>query len=627
MKTNILNHLGILFIIAFLFLPCLCFTDISAQPSGGPYGPIDIHYSLPDTDGTIYYVAPDGKEKNIGTNIKKPTTLATAVNKVKTADAIILRGGIYRTGNLKFNQGITLQAFADEKPVLKGTYIANDWLVDSSGFWVTEWPDLFPADPEDWWRRDRNEKHTPLHRFNDDMVFVDGRFLQSAGGICELDTNTFYIDYEENRVYIGINPNNRLVEITAFNVAVHRIYDDYKGIPSDGIGPVIRGIEFTQYADTTILIEGTYPEGLTDEAEYGNDVVGTVLENCEISYCSRIGAYLMGDSLTIRNCRVSNTSTEGIYLVGASDALLERNIISENNIEHLTGYFPAAVKIFNQSHRVTCRDNLVTNLPHSNGIWYDVGNTDGLFVNNWVENVGDAEKSNYSVYRYMSGFFFEISKGAICAGNVFLNCDNGSFVLNSSNVEIYQNTYINSKAVFGRTERSAANDHFGWHPATGPDVDERTGHVFMNNLVVRNTEFYAPLLEVWQTPSLCEKLNSLQLKVLNHNVYVKQYTENDSTTILWSASVGDTCAWHFGIPDELNELHPDFEGNSLLLNDDGLRFFTDYDKKDFHPVNDFPGLKAAGTLPENINSLLNIPFEKSNYIGAFPALDGKQGEE
>ena len=31
--------------------------------------------------------------------------------------------------------------------------------------------------------------------------------------------------------------------------------------------------------------------------------------------------------------------------------------------------------------------------------------------------------------------------------------------------------------------RSASADHFAWHPATGPDVSERDGHVFSGNLL------------------------------------------------------------------------------------------------------------------------------------------------
>lgn len=594
-----------------------------AQPSGGPYGPVDTKYSLPVTDGAVYVVAPDGKEEHTGETFEKPTTLEAAVEKAKTGDVIILRGGIYRTGNLRFNQGITFQPYKKEKPVLKGTYIAKGWKNVEDSLWVTSWPHLFPAEPEDWWNREKEVRFTPLHRLNDDMVFIDERFLQSAGNTEEVNSNTFYVDYNNKLVYIGVDPTDRLVEITAFNVAIHRIYKDYKGVPSDGIGPVIRGIKFTQYADTAILVEGTYPEGPTDEKEYGNDVIGTVLENCEISYCSRIGAYLMGDSLTIRNCKVSNTSTEGIYLVGASDALLEKNIITRNNIEQLTGYFPAGVKIFNQSYRVTCRDNLVIDLPNSNGIWYDVGNVDGVFINNWVENVGDASDSKYSTYKYMSGFFFEISKGAICAGNVFLNCDNGSFVLNGSDVEFYQNTYINSKAAFGRNERTDADDHFDWHPATGPDIEKRDGHVFMNNLVVRDEKLKAPLLEVWQKPILCDSLYPLQLKVLDHNVYVHQTTKVTDGAFIWSTVTKDTCKHYLGSLDELKVLQPGVSANSLYFKDNLLPVFENAEQKNFRLVTDFSGIEAAGTLPENIRTLLEQDLNTTSYIGAYPLMEQK----
>ena len=102
-----------------------------------------------------------------------------------------------------------------------------------------------------------------------------------------------------------------------------------------------------------------------------------------------LSIWWMGDFLTIRHCRVSDTSTEGIYIMSSNDVLLEKNIFTRNNIEKITGYYPAAVKIFNQCYRVTCQDNLVIDLPYSNGIWYDVGNVDGRFLNNWIEGVGN----------------------------------------------------------------------------------------------------------------------------------------------------------------------------------------------------------------------------------------------
>ncbi|MBN1952754.1 MAG: right-handed parallel beta-helix repeat-containing protein [Bacteroidales bacterium] len=588
---------------------------VYAQPSGGPYGPIAVEYKIPETAKTIFYVAPDGDAARPGQDLNQPTQLDVAVSRARTGDVIVLKGGIYRTGNLRFNQGITLQPYADEKPVLKGTGVADTWTEAGGQLWFTTWENLFPAPPEDWWHMEHNIKFTPLHRFNDDMVFIDGRFLQSAGDTAEVDTNTFFIDYENKLVYIGTEPDNRLIEITNYNVALHRVPGMYKGIPNDSIGPVIQGITFTQYADTAILIPGTYPEGLTHEREYGNDVVGTLLENCEVSWCSRIGAYLMGDSLTIRNCKVSHTSTEGIYLVGASDALIENTIISDNNIEHLTGYFPAAVKIFNQSYRVTCRNNLLTDLPNSNGVWYDVGNVDGVFINNWVENVGDASKEKYSSFQNMSGFFVEISKGAVCAGNVFLNCDNGSFVLNSSKVEFYQNTYINSKVVFARTERSAANDHFGWHPATGPDVDERYGHVFFSNLVFQDGSKKDPILEVWQAPPLCESLNTLQLEKFDHNVYVRTTNSNDPLFI-WSGIGKSNCRLELNSLTELHALDPDYAKHSKVFDGFQELVFLDAGKLNFRLDPEFRK-KISPVLPsKKIQELLMIDLENP-YTGAY----------
>ena len=88
------------------------------------------------------------------------------------------------------------------------------------------------------------------------------------------------------------------------------------------------------------------PVGPSDPATFGKEVVGTVLENVTISFCGRVAGYFRGDGLVIRNSLVSDTSTEGIYVIGSSDVLLERNIFRRNNIKQLTGYYPAAVKIF-----------------------------------------------------------------------------------------------------------------------------------------------------------------------------------------------------------------------------------------------------------------------------------------
>lgn len=591
----------------------------SAQPSGGPYGPVQQSYPTPKVEGKIYYVAVDGSADQAGTSLSRPTTLESAIGRVRSGDAIVMRGGIYRAGGLVLNQGITIQPYQSEQPVLKGTLVATEWQDLGNGLWTTKWTRLFARKPADWWRRHREGKFTPLHRFNNDMVFVDGRFLQSAGWEGEVDANSYHIDYETGTVYIGVDPKERLIEITAHDVAILRTTKEVRGVASDRKGYTLRGIMFTQYAYRALEIEGAEPEGISPESNHGKDVVGTTIEHCTISYCSRVAGYFRGDRMTIRNCRISDTSTEGLYIIASNDVLLERNILLRNNIEGITGYYPAAVKIFNQCYRVTCNDNLVMEQPNSNGIWYDVGNVDGIFTNNWIEGVGrtDRPKRTDQVWPSDNGFFFEISKGAVCAGNVFVNCDQGILVLNSSDVQVFRNTFVNSIASFARDGRGMQADHFGWHPTTGPDVDHREGHVFVNNLLTGDEHFERPLLFVWQPPSLCERLPRPMLRSIEGNSLVRA-SATPAPLAVWSP-VNDLsgCQATFRTSDEARTAAPALVSGIQWYDRYKGPLFVGPELKRFDLLKEFSGSKAAVDVPAEVAKRLSRSGMGAT-VGAYP---------
>jgi hypothetical protein len=563
-------------------------------------------------------VAPDGRAEAAGTALAEPTTLAAAIERVVTGDAIVMRGGTYRTGGLRLNQGITLQPYADERPVIKGTRVATEWQALRGNVWRTKWPTLFPARPLGWWRREREGMRTPIHRFDNDMVFVDGELLRSAGWEGELDPKSFYVDYDAGHVYIGVDPKDRLVEITAFDSAILRVSREAHGKPSDRKGYTIRGVTFTQYAYRALEVEAKRPavpvsEEPTDDpigpqepGSYGREVTGTTLENVTLSFCSRVGGYFRGDGLVLRNSLVSDTSTEGFYVIGSSDVLLERNVFRRNNVEKLTGYYPAAVKIFNQSRRVTVRDNLVIDNPDSNGVWYDVGNVDGVFVNNWVENAID-------------GFFFEISKGVVCAGNVFVGCNKGVRVLNASNARVYHNTFVDSPASFERNERSAVGDHFGWHPKTGPGVDEREGHVFAGNLMVASESWRRPLVRFEQPQALCAQLARPQAKQVDGNVYVR-YGGAAAPLAVYSPLPGESCQVELGSLEELRRLQPGIEARGTSFLDYAGALFRSPELRRLELARALPGLKAADDLvPAEVRRLLGWPEKGTLAPGAFQA--------
>jgi parallel beta-helix repeat protein len=407
------------------------------------------------------------------------------------------------------------------------------------------------------------------------------------------------------------------VEITAFDGALLRTAGPAHGKVSDRKGPVIRGITFTQYAYRALEVEGKKhftsadeptdePVGLSDPSSYGKEVTGTVLENVTITFCSRVAGYFRGDGLIIRNSLVSDTSTEGIYVIGSSDVLLERNIIRRNNNEHITGYFPAAVKIFNQSHRVTFRDNLVLEQPESSGVWYDVGNHDAVFVNNYIEGA-------------INGFFFEISRGATVAGNVFVRCGRGVYILNSAGARVYNNTFVDAPASFERNQRSATGDRFGWHPSTGPDVDQREGHIFANNLLVSTEAYSGPLARFEQPAALCEKLPRPMAENTGGNVYVRAGASSAKTPILitWSPSAAEGCISRVGSLDEFHKLAPSFETGDRLIDSTLRSIFKGPDVGRYELRQPLPGSESLA-LPADIRKLLGWTEDQARTPGAFP---------
>ncbi|MBN1143972.1 MAG: right-handed parallel beta-helix repeat-containing protein, partial [Bacteroidales bacterium] len=588
--------------------------DETEQKGEVVYGPYDTTYELPEVTGTIYFVAPDGDAEAEGASLESPTTIENAISRVVSNDAIVMRGGTYRTGDLTFNQGITIQPYQDEKPVLNGTLVAENWKQDEDGVWVTEWDRFFPAEPQSWWNKERNIESTPMHRFNNDCVFVNGEYLQSAGSKDELDEGTFFVDYEAKKIYLGADPTDQLVEITAFNNAIIRTPEDVHGKTTDKRGPVIKGLEVTQYADISVLIDGLFPEEISPEEAHGNDAVGTVFENCSFTKALRVAVFAHGDSMVMRNCKIEDTNTEGLYIVASDDVLLERNIFAHNNIENWRGYFPAAVKIFNQSHRVVCRENLVTNQPNSNGIWYDVGNVDGVFVNNRVENVGQVDQAMLgdNVWVGRSGFFFEISEGVIVAGNEFVNNNQGILILNARSAEIYNNTFVNSRSSFGRTARGDGADHFGWHVTSGPGVDEREDHVFVNNLIIDTIGMETPLLYVWQPADMCERLSESTLKAIDNNVYVKVKKEEQPLVALWSPADNEECQARIADPAELNALYEDFEANSKFYNG----YEGDLPTGNSSVVPGFGDSKVAAEIPVKVKEAAGWTDVQDSFIGA-----------
>jgi parallel beta-helix repeat protein len=242
----------------------------------------------------------------------------------------------------------------------------------------------------------------------------------------------------------------------------------------------------------------------------------------------------------------------------------------------------------------------VIDQPDSNGIWYDVGNRDGIFVNNWIEGA-------------LVGFFFEISRGVTVAGNVFVRCGKGIWILNSADARVYNNTFVDAPAAFSRNERSKTGDHFGWHPSTGPDVDQREGHVFTNNLLAASDAFRNPLLQFDQPKSLCSTLQRPQVKELDGNVYARTFA---APLIAWSPSASESCVSTFGSLAEFIKAAPAFDIHGLQLDRTLGSLFKSPDVGRYELLQAISGMRQA--LPADIRKILDWSELEAQSPGAFP---------
>jgi hypothetical protein len=193
-------------------------------------------------------------------------------------------------------------------------------------------------------------------------------------------------------------------------------------------------------------------------------------------------------------------------------------------------------------------------------------------------------------------------------------------VLNSSNVRIYRNTFVNSMACIGRNARSAAGDRFGWHPSTGPDVDKREGHVFVDNLLAGDESFTRPFLFVWQPEALCTQLHTPQVKEADHNVYVRGRANSPYPMILWSPDQGEHCQAGFASSQELHKAYAAFSSDDKsFLNYDGP-LFKGKEVGDYRLLDAFPGSRAGASVPPEIRKFLEGDSKAENDVGAYRRL-------
>ncbi|MFW5872361.1 MAG: right-handed parallel beta-helix repeat-containing protein, partial [bacterium] len=511
---------------------------------------------------------------------------------------VVLRGGVYRVGDIILNNDIIIQPYQNEVPILKGSRIAQDW-EKLNDVWAKEWNHFFKRNAPGW-----AYEGTPDYLWNLDMVFIDSVMLKRVGSVDAIDEGSFFIDYSTKKVYIGSNPNGKEVEITRNEFAFKRVEN-----LSNFNGPSFKGITFMHYAQSAIIINNNVPNKALDYSKgeyskFGNRVVNSLIENCKFLYNGEDGASLTGAGLEVKSCEVAYNGKHGLKINKADNGILENCHIHHNNIKGFARLdFPGAVKINNQTDNFLIKNNFIEN-NDGNGLWFDIGNRNFKVINNLVKN------------NSLSGIMYESSDYIIVAGNVCVgNKRDGIRMQNSAHATIYNNTVIASGGSYAvvilRTDRSCQNDNFGWHACTGPGLGNYENHTVFNNLLID-----AELKQLYVTESnqACGIDLDYQVNYANYNHYQGEV----NNAILWSPMKNGNCNSAINTLTEAREiLNIESKGTQEISTDGSYPYFTSPETYDYSLTPESPHISSGLKLSEELASYLNWSSENRPNIGAY----------
>ncbi|NPV48336.1 MAG: hypothetical protein HPY69_15465 [Armatimonadetes bacterium] len=360
--------------------------------------------------------APGANDANPGTEARPLATISAAMLKVQPGDTVLVHAGTYRESVVFPGEDwkdpqrrCTLAGAEGERPVIKGS-------------------DVLPTD----WTRLEGERpiyYQPRNTYTQ-MVFVDEQPLRQIGlqgspkraagtngfqyqrqwsgkGLDDMAPGSFFYDEAQQRLYVwladGGDPAQHTIEAA---------------VRSDGV--LLKGTWTLRNLDVRHVADDFWPHEQA-VAIGGNQ---SVVENCRITHNEFLGLIISGEDCVVRGNEIAYNGLEGL-----TSNLGYRMLVEGNEIHH-NAWRGDVVCLTAGNKLVMWRDSkFLRNHWHdepASALWLDISDGNILIAENRFDNCS-------------VGVYFEISRWAVIANNVFRGCGRaiwsyGSDVLIAHNV-------------------------------------------------------------------------------------------------------------------------------------------------------------------------------------------------
>jgi parallel beta-helix repeat protein len=523
-------------------------------------------------------VSPTGKDGAPGTADQPLRSVAAAIALVAPGGTVVLRGGTYRETVGLVKKRITLQPYPGEHVWLKGSLV------------VTSWARADKAWRHDGWTTDlcqncfTPEIIDPEHSLagSPDMAFVNGKALRQVGSTGEVGPGTFFVDRAAKALFVGDDPNGKLVEATVF--------DRFLQFDTNSGGSVLRGIGVAQYGSNQ------------DYGKRGAMVVvnapDVTIENATFAWSASSGLAVFQPGGKVTGGAFRNNGLVGLVANRADDLRLTGNSFTANNQERfsLSGEAIGAggAKLTRTKRPYVADNSFADNI--GNGWWCDLGCTDATVIRNVAR--GNA----------VNGLYYEVSSRALIASNTMTgNAARGLKISSSDHVRVYQNTFAGNGTTLGLYNDKRGPESDPYSKQLG--ISWRTDNVTLVNNLYAGTDATRPIVESADYKA-SPAANPAFVSSSDGNAYFRSTQGNKAPLVIWVRGAGQST--EYGSLAEFSQ-GTGSDTRSLALD---ASPFTDPVNGDYTLRPGSPCLKAGRPLPADIATALGLPPTATPDIGA-----------
>jgi hypothetical protein len=304
--------------------------------------------------------------------VEQGASIQAAVDSAGEGAAFCLKNGIHRAQAVRPRSG--QRFYGEGRSILNGSRLLTNFSPEGR-YWV--------ASGQSQRGRKNGECAPAAPACNlPERVFIDDKPLNQVLSKDRLETNGFYFDYANRKIYLADDPRNHKVEATVAAFAFESTARDV----------LISNITVEKYA--SVAQKG---------AIHAREGTRWIIETCEVRLNSGAGIDV-GNGTRVRTCTVHHNGQIGIAGNG-NDISIENNHIWSNNIYGFDYTWEGGGAKIAMSDGVTFRANHV----HDNnglGLWCDIDCRNVVYDGNLVERNQDI------------GIFHEISFKAVIRNNV-----------------------------------------------------------------------------------------------------------------------------------------------------------------------------------------------------------------